>query len=57
MFPPGLFNAMVHLVVHLPYKAKPVVPVNFRWMYLKERYLKTLKKYVKNKAKHEGCIT
>ncbi|XP_010495582.1 PREDICTED: uncharacterized protein LOC104772695 [Camelina sativa] len=30
--------------------------VNFRWMYLFERYMKVLKDYVKNPAKPEGCI-
>ena len=32
-------------------------PVHSRWMYLVERYLEHLKKYVRNKAKLEGLIT
>jgi hypothetical protein len=38
IFPPGFFNSMEHLLVHLPYKAKLGGPVQYRWMYLFERY-------------------
>jgi hypothetical protein len=37
MFPPGFFNAMQHLIVHLPYEARVGGPVAFRWMYQHER--------------------
>ncbi|KAK1578443.1 hypothetical protein Q3G72_030296 [Acer saccharum] len=47
---------MVHLAVHLPIEAKLAGPVTYRWMYPFERYLGTLKKYVRNKAKPEGFI-
>jgi hypothetical protein len=33
VFPPGWFNAMQHLLVHLPWEAKVGGPVQFRWMY------------------------
>jgi hypothetical protein len=33
VFPPGWFNAMQHLLVHLPWEAKVGVSVQFRWMY------------------------
>ena len=37
MFPPGFFNVMQHLIVHLPYEARVGGPVAFRWMYQHER--------------------
>ncbi|XP_065867489.1 uncharacterized protein [Euphorbia lathyris] len=53
IFPPGFFNSMEHLPIHLPYEAKVAGPVQFRWMYPFERYLGHLKKSVKNKAQVE----
>ncbi|KAK0572174.1 hypothetical protein LWI29_027307 [Acer saccharum] len=47
---------MVHLAIHLPIEAKLAGPVAYHWMYPFERYLGTLKKYVRNKAKPEGSI-
>ena len=47
---------MVHLVVHLPYEAKIVGPISYSWMYPIERSLRTLKQYVRNKARPEGSI-
>lgn len=38
MFPPGFFNSMQHLILHLPYEARVGGPVQFRWMYPFERY-------------------
>jgi hypothetical protein len=40
VFPPGWFNAMQHLLVHLTWEAKVGGPVQFRWMYSQERELK-----------------
>ncbi|KAI0516679.1 hypothetical protein KFK09_009356 [Dendrobium nobile] len=56
IFPPGFFDSMEHLPVHLPYEARVGGPVQYRWMYPFERYLNKLKKYVKNKARPEGSI-
>ncbi|CAH9124015.1 unnamed protein product [Cuscuta epithymum] len=56
IFPPSLFDSMEHLPVHLPYEAKIAGPVQFRWMYPFERFLRRLKKHVKNKARVEGSI-
>jgi len=39
MFPPGFFNPMEHLIVHLPYETRVGGPVAFHWMYQHERYL------------------
>jgi hypothetical protein len=56
VFPPGWFNAMQHLLVHLPWEAKVGGFVQFRWMYSQERELKKLRATVRNKARVEGCI-
>ncbi|KAL6523053.1 hypothetical protein OROMI_031401 [Orobanche minor] len=51
-----LFLPMEHLPVHLPYEARIAGPVQYRWMYPFERYLRKLKLNVKNKARVEGSI-
>ncbi|KAK9073871.1 hypothetical protein SSX86_006465 [Deinandra increscens subsp. villosa] len=56
IFPPSFFDVMVHLSVHLAYEAKLGGPVHYRWMYPIERYLATLKSYVRNRSKPEGSI-
>ena len=56
IFPPSFFDIMVHLLIHLPYEAKIVGPPQYRWMFPFERKMGTLKGYVKNKARPEGCI-
>ncbi|XP_020258863.1 uncharacterized protein LOC109835292 [Asparagus officinalis] len=55
-FPPSFFDIMVHLPVHLAREARLCGPVHFHWMYPFERYMKTLKKCVRNPARPEGCI-
>ncbi|KAL0361520.1 UNVERIFIED_CONTAM: hypothetical protein Sradi_3836500 [Sesamum radiatum] len=47
---------MEHLIVHLPYEARVGGPVQYRWMYPFERFLRDLKKKVKNKAHVEASI-
>ena len=37
IFPPSFFDSMQHLLVHLPYEARLVRPVQYRWMYPFER--------------------
>ena len=37
IFPPGFFDSMEHLLVHLPYEAMVGGPVQYRWMYPFER--------------------
>jgi len=37
IFPPGFFNCMEHLPVHMAYEAKLGGPVQYRWMYPFER--------------------
>ncbi|XP_004488903.1 uncharacterized protein [Cicer arietinum] len=56
IFPPGLFDSMEHLLIHLPYEAKLGGPVQYRWMYPFERMMGDFKRTVKNKARVEGSI-
>jgi hypothetical protein len=56
IFPPGWFNQIKHLLIHLPYEAKVGGPVQYRWMYPFERSLKRLRHMFRNKARVEGCI-
>jgi hypothetical protein len=37
IFPPGFFNSMEHLIVHLPYQVRVGGPVKYTWMYGVER--------------------
>jgi hypothetical protein len=56
IFPPGFFNPMQHLFIHLPYEAKVGGPVQYRWMFHIERALKKLRAMVGITARVEGCI-
>ena len=56
IFPPSFFDSMEHLPVHLAYEALIAGPVQFRWMYPFERYMRKLKLNVKNKAAVEASI-
>lgn len=47
---------MEHLPVHLPDEAALGGPVQYKWMYVFERYMYHLKKMVKNKANIAGSI-
>jgi len=56
IFPPSFFDVMIHLAIHLSREAELAGPVQFRWMYPIERTLGKYKKYVRNRARPEGCI-
>ena len=47
VFPPAFFDVMSHLPIHLVQQLDICGPVHTRWMYPMERYLKTLKGYVR----------
>ena len=55
-FPPTFLNVMTHLPVHLVEQLFICGPVHCRWMYPIERYMKTLKDYVRTQAHPEGSI-
>ena len=55
-FPPTFLNVMAHLPVHLVEQLFICGPVHCRWMYPIERYMKTLKDYVRAYAHPEGSI-
>ncbi|XP_024630664.2 uncharacterized protein [Medicago truncatula] len=56
VFPPGFFDSMEHLVVHLAYEAWLSGPVQYRWMYPFERFMGYSKRMVKNNSRVEGSI-
>ncbi|XP_043719262.1 uncharacterized protein LOC122667127 [Telopea speciosissima] len=56
LFPPSFFDIMVHLIIHLAHEASLAGPVQYRWMYPIERFLKQLKDYVRNLSRPEGSI-
>ncbi|KAG6424595.1 hypothetical protein SASPL_115013 [Salvia splendens] len=56
IFPSSLFDVMVHLTLHLATEVKLCGLVLYRWMYPVERYLSTLKSYVRNRSKPESSI-
>jgi hypothetical protein len=49
IFPPGWFNPIQYLLVHLLYEAKLGGPRQYKWMYHIEKALK--------KSRVKGCIT
>ena len=56
IFSPSYFYSMEHLLIHLAYEARVGGPVQYRWTYPFKRYMHSLKKKVKNKARVEGSI-
>lgn len=56
IFPPSFFDIMEHLPIHLADEALIAGAVQFRWMYPIERFLLTLKQYVRNRAHPEGSM-
>ena len=55
-FSPAFFDVMTHLLVHLVEELDICGPVHVRWMYPMERYLKTLKGYVRNRTRLEASM-
>ena len=56
VFPPGFWNVMEHLPIHLAEEALLGGPVQYRWMYPFERYFGWLKPTAKNKARVEASM-
>ena len=55
-FPPSFFDVMEHSLVHLVDELELCGPVGGRWMYPLERYLGTLKTFVRNRAQPEASM-
>jgi hypothetical protein len=55
-FPPSFFDVMEHTLVHLVDELELCGPVGGRWMYPCERYLGTLKSFVRNRAHPEASM-
>jgi hypothetical protein len=49
-------DLQVHLLIHLVDDIELAGVVSTRWMFFFERYMKTLKIYVRQKAHPEGCM-
>ena len=55
-FPLSFFDIMTHLPYHLVQELDLCGPMSARWMYLVERYMKTLKSHVRNMTRLEACM-
>jgi len=55
-FPPTFLDVITYLPVHLVQQLFVCGPVHCRWMYPIERYMKTLKDYVRMYAHPKGSI-
>jgi hypothetical protein len=55
-FPPSFFDIMTHLSYHIVEELDMCGLVTTRWMYPIERYMKTLKTYVRNMARPEASM-
>ncbi|WMV07895.1 hypothetical protein MTR67_001280 [Solanum verrucosum] len=56
ILPPGFFDVMEHLPIHLVHEALLGSPVQYRWMYPFERSIGKSKRGIKNKHRVEGCM-
>jgi len=56
IFPPGFWNVMEHLLVHLAQEVYLCGLVYYRWMYPFKRFFKWLKQNTKNKSKPESSM-
>jgi hypothetical protein len=56
VFPPTFMDIMSHLIIHLVEELYICGPVHCRWMYPIERYLKTLKDYVRTYARPKASM-
>ncbi|WMV57812.1 hypothetical protein MTR67_051197 [Solanum verrucosum] len=54
ILPPGFFDVMEHLPIHLVHEALLGGPIQYRWMYPFERSIGNSKRGIKNKHRVEG---
>ncbi|MCO5580232.1 hypothetical protein L7F22_034098 [Adiantum nelumboides] len=55
-FPTSILNIQVHLLVHLVDEVEITGTVHARWMFFLERFMKTLKGFVRQRAQLEGSM-
>jgi hypothetical protein len=55
-WPMGFFDSQTHFIIQLVDELEICGHVGNMWCYPIEQYLHVLKKYVRNKAKPEGCM-
>ena len=55
-FPTTILTIQMHLLVHIVDKVSLVGIVHYRWMFFLERFMKTLKSFVRQKARPEGSM-
>jgi hypothetical protein len=51
--PTSLFDSQQHLMIYLVDEVRMTGPMSCRWMFFIERYMKTLKDFVRQKTKSE----
>jgi hypothetical protein len=56
-FPTSFFDGQQHLMIHVVDEVTMAGPMPYRWMFFVERYMKTLKDFVRQKTKPEGSIS
>ncbi|MCO5586268.1 hypothetical protein L7F22_040207 [Adiantum nelumboides] len=55
-FPTSILNIQVHLLVHLVDEVEIAGTVHARWMFFLERFMKTLKGFVRQRARPKGSM-
>lgn len=55
-FPTSILNIQVHVLVHLVDEVEIAGTVHARWMFFLERFMKTLKGFVRQRARPEGSM-
>lgn len=55
-FPTSILNIQAHLLVHLVDEVEIAGTVHARWMFFLERFMKTLKGFVRQRARPEGSM-
>lgn len=55
-FPPSMLTIQVHLLVHIVDEVEMAGTVHCRWMFFLERFMKTLKGFVRQRARPEGSM-
>jgi hypothetical protein len=54
--PPSFFDSQIHLISHLVEEVAIGGPISYRWMFPIERYLKTLKGFVRQNFRPKGSM-